>query len=61
MNIEEFTAKYNKEYMITFHKAEVLEKKTVEKPEEKSSLSKISDFLFKPRYEVNNLKFKLVD
>jgi len=51
MKIEEFVKSYTSEYMFLFH-----EKKTVKK----STLSKISNFLFEPRYEVNNLKFNVV-
>jgi len=41
--------------MFVFHGV----KEVKEKPK-KSTLSKISDFLFEPRYEVNNLQFKVV-
>ena len=52
MKIEEFISDYSAEYMFVFHGVK-------EKPK-KSTLSKISDFLFEPRYEVNNLQFKVV-
>jgi len=54
MKIEEFVNVYSAQYMTTFHKTEQ------EVAPEKSAITKISEFLFTPRYEVNNLKFKLV-
>jgi len=68
MTIEEFTNSYSVEYNNIFHPvAEVLEPiLKEEKPElkviqpKKTTLSKISSFLFEPRYEVNNLQFKSV-
>jgi len=54
MKIEEFIGLYSSEYMDVFY-PEI----KIEAPK-KSTISKISDFLFEPRYEVNNLNFKLV-
>lgn len=51
MAINDFINSYNNEYIVTFHN---------EKKESKSALTKISEFLFVPRYQVNNLKFKTV-
>ena len=51
MKIEEFVNDYSAEYMFVFHGI---------KEEKKSTLSKISEFLFEPRYEVDNLNFKIV-
>ena len=51
MAINDFISSYNNEYMITFHN---------EKTDSRSALTKISQFLFEPRYEVNNLKFNMV-
>ena len=51
MKVEEFTDVCTAEYMSIFH------------PEKKSKISpldRISEFLFKPRYEVNNLKFNTI-
>jgi len=55
MPIEQFINSYSAEYMFIFHG----EKKSIETKKE-STLDKISKFLFEPRYEVNNLKFKTV-
>jgi len=58
MEIDQFIESYSATYLSMFYgeKIKVEEINT----EEKSTLTKISDFLFTPRYEVNNLKFKLV-
>jgi len=53
MKIQEFTKVYTAEYNSIFHTVVVSESK-------KSTLSRISEFLFEPRYEVKNLNFKLV-
>jgi len=55
MRIEEFTNLYSSEYMSVFYPV-----KEELKAAKKSTLSKISDFLFEPVYEVNNLNFKVV-
>jgi len=55
MNVEKFVETYSAEYMFIFHD----EEKSIETKKE-STLDKISKFLFEPRYEVNNLKFKTV-
>lgn len=51
MKIEDFINSNSTKYMSTFHP---------EKKQKESTLDKISKFLFEPRYEVNNLKFKKV-
>jgi len=64
MKIEEFIESYSSEYLLTFRgeelTTEIEEKIEVAVKEKKSTLSKISSFLFDPVYEVNNLKFKMV-
>jgi len=57
MTIEDFTNAYSSEYMFIFHNVKKVV--AVEQPK-KSTFSKISDFLFEPVYEVNNLNFKVV-
>ena len=52
MPIDEFVSSYSAEYMFVFH-GEIIE--------EKSTLTKISEFLFEPRYKVDNLKFSMVE
>jgi len=53
MKVEEFVNSYSAEYIQIFHKVE---------QQEKLALStRISKFLFEPRYEVNSLRFKIVD
>ena len=56
MSIEEFTSKYTTIYMFVFE-GKVME---IEEKEERSVITKISEFLFEPRYEVNKLNFKLI-
>ena len=51
MKVEDFVNNYSAEYMLVFHGVKI---------EKESALSKISKFLFEPRYEVNSLNFKLV-
>lgn len=53
MQIEEFTEKYTKAYLLIFE--------TLKEKEDLNTLSKIAKFLFEPRYEVNNLQFKSVE
>lgn len=56
MKIEDFINSYTSEYMFVFHN--VKETKVVEEIK-KSTFSKISNFLFEPRYTVKNLNFKV--
>jgi len=55
MNIDNFIQLYSTEYMSLFHEETI---ETIEVKE--STLSKISNFLFEPRYKVDNLKFTAV-
>jgi len=50
MNVEEFVKSYSTEYMFIFHK----EEKHIPLSE------RISNFLFTPMYEVDNLNFKVL-
>ena len=51
MTITEFTKAYDAEYRFVFHG---------EKVDDRDTLTKISEFLFQPRYKVDNLKFSMV-
>ena len=51
MTIDEFTTAYNAEYRFAFHG---------EKIDNRDTFTKISEFLFQPRYKVDNLKFSMV-
>lgn len=66
MQVENFVSTYSKEFTLTFlteEQPEEIKKQVVliEKQVEKSMISKISSFLFEPRYTINNLKFKVTE
>ena len=65
MKVEEFVSAYSAQYMSIFHEEiqeEIYEEVHEEKKKpKKTALTKISEFLFEPRYEVNNLKFKKLE
>lgn len=66
MQVEHFVSSYSKEFTLTFLTKEQPEQikkhvELIEEQVEESMISKISSFLFEPRYTVNNLKFKAAD